>query len=158
MKRRPAEHLPITTPRAYSMPMILYHFTASRLLQDRGTILTEGLRPRANPRDRPSCPVVWLTTVSEPNWCGWNWRRYRDDSIRLTVEIPNDDERLVRWEDWVGDNVPAAELDRIRRHGGLNALWWDGSYYCYFGTVTPDRIQAIESPNAFRPPSSPSGR
>ena len=67
-------------------------------------------------------------------------------------------EHSPRWEDWVRDKVPAAELDRIRRQAMLNALWWNGSYFCYFGTVTPDRIQAIESPNAFKPPSSPSGR
>jgi hypothetical protein len=82
--------------------MILHHFTGLYYLENGGTILKEGLVPKAGVHTAPPFNVVWLTSATEPNWSA------RPDSYecRIKLAIPSHDRRLVKWDKWMRKNHP----------------------------------------------------
>src|SRR5262249_29584163 len=118
-------------------------FTDLWSLDEGGTILHEGLKPAADqgewPPPPPFDPVVWLT--SEPECTFFE----PIPEVRITVAIPSNDRRLVRWETWLrkhgAQKVIAASYEAMN-NGWNNGAW--RAFYCYFGTVGLNRIRRVE--------------
>ena len=121
--------------------MILFHFTNAPA----ATIKAEGLRPGANSWADyagfvvPKEPVVWLMAEFYPTFMwGKPPKRYCE------VVIPSEDRKLVSFEKILhGAGIDVRKLDCARQAG---------SFYVYFGTITPDRIwQCGEIDFSFEP-------
>jgi hypothetical protein len=115
--------------------MILYHFTDPAYLENKGTILKEGLKPAFDGENQPH-EVVWLTELDGPIW---RIGAYACD-CRIKLFIPITDKRLVRWERWLIDNDEQA---RLAEFATLEIVAWK-QFWCYFGTVPPSAFRAIE--------------
>ena len=117
--------------------MILYHFT-SRWLRE--PILRDGLNPaKRSGVDHvlrsPLSPCVWLTTDPEmPD----DYSRFND--LRITVDIPSDDQRLQHWPTYWREQANDESkniIDDVIASDPPMEL-----FYCYFGTIPPERFEA----------------
>jgi hypothetical protein len=125
--------------------MILHHFTGLYYLENGGTILKEGLVPKAGVHTAPPFNVVWLTSATEPNWSA------RPDSYecRIKLAIPSHDRRLVKWDKWMRKNQP--NILEWLTHGcdcGFDHGPSITTIYCYFGTVPLIYFRAVEYADA----------
>jgi hypothetical protein len=117
--------------------MILYHFTSHGL---RELILRDGLKPaKTNGLDNalrsPLLPCVWLTTDPE---MADNHSSFND--LRITVDIPSDDQRLQHWPTYCREQAKDEFKNKI-----IGTIQSDPPmqlFYCYFGTIPPDRFEA----------------
>jgi hypothetical protein len=139
--------------------MRLYHFTDMHRLQNGGTILKEGLKPKGDPW-LPPADVVWLTANEDPEFMfvldddtldpGWKTNR-----CRITVGIPSTDKRLVRWEKWIlkqrviqipDRNFTSGEYINVVTAAGImtgtGGEW--KNYYAYFGAIPFRKIRKVE--------------
>ena len=114
--------------------MILYHFTDYWLVR---TILKEGLKPGSffDPDyDWPPANAVWLTTQNhQESIFGWSSLK----EIRITLVIPSNDQRLVRWKRWLQRHDPHL---LVAVHGAT----WVTYCWVYFGIVPASCIEAWE--------------
>jgi hypothetical protein len=136
--------------------MILYHFTGFYNLKNVGpkNILTVGLVPGIGSGKQlmpwlgdgapPNLDVVWFTRNPEPKPMfviegGEAWNR----EIRVTVNIPSTDRRLMNWERWFKKALVNAD-DIIAAMDKCPFPWKWQEAYVYFGRVSPNKFRAIE--------------
>ena len=151
--------------------MILYHFTAAEYLD---AILREGL----SKGDVPLVPVgagltgVWLTTDVDPAgqgltdgyvlseqeravWsnlfhrpCPPGMRFPNKRAVRIKVDIPREDTKLVRWTVCGREHLePSWYRDLSRAAGGSRKT---SSHWLYFGVIPPERFLSVERRHAER--------
>jgi len=143
--------------------MILYHFTCVEYLE---SIRREGLN-RGDVPTRFKGPLfettaVWFTTDPKPEGHGLyeakiltdedrrsylevfgdlpaeGSRYFNKKAVRITVIIPSNDRRLVRWLTWGHKHCEPGLYDALSK-GNRHKTWW-----LYFGTVAPDQFCAID--------------
>jgi hypothetical protein len=146
--------------------MILYHFTSraasSSILR---TGLSRGSVPLAPGKD---LNAAWLTSDGGPIGhgleCGgafmteeqrqqaYEWsgvlppegaRFPKDSSVRLTVEIADDDENLHRWLVWARLRLPAGMIP-VLHPVGSNSLRQAKSWFIYTGLIPPQAIVSVD--------------
>ena len=115
--------------------MLLYHFTSAAHLRaidkhgltvgDVGTSF-ERLEGRSG---------VWLTSSADPAGHGLNGSLFDKTRIRLTVDVPEDDQLTKRTE-WAPRNISDGTARRLIRAGGQSAETW----YVYFRWIKRHRI------------------
>ena len=146
--------------------MILYHFTSraasSGILR---TGLSRGSVPLAPGKD---LNAIWLTSDGSPNGHGlesggafmteeqrqqaYEWsgvlpphgaRFPKDSSVRLTVEITDEDENLHRWLAWARRRLPAGMIP-VLHPVGSNSLRQAKSWFIYTGLIPPEAIVRVD--------------
>lgn len=145
--------------------MILYHFTASELLE---SIMREGLSRGDVPTNvTGGTKAVWFTTSRDGTGHGLGEPRLLTDeerasllrikggalfsgdiwfldkrAVRIEVRIPSSDRALRRWLPWAKKHVEPRFLEALIETGGgkRKAETW----YLYFGTIEPSRFALVE--------------
>lgn len=140
--------------------MRLYHYTAH---EHWPAIAREGLS-RGDVPVSPDATVnaVWLTTSANPAAHGLSGgellpyqptlaalgiprppsgfvRTYNKRAVRLEVDIPADDTRLVRWSQWAEGRVAPQWRRTLEETGGGRAL--ARTWYLYHGVISTDWIR-----------------
>ena len=118
---------------------LLYHFTFLRYLE---SIAAEGLKPKGD--------IVWLTADPRTFYATDRHGRPLPPShahdCRITVVIPSDDRRLVRWERVLRKRGGAERIEFFLRNphlGRERALNTVLDWYCCFGAVPPEYFREI---------------
>ena len=91
----------------------------------------------------------WLTTDPTPSNQTWSGGGYKT-GLRLTINIPDDDPKLVKWTD-----ITKAEIEKQPNEEAKKSLkqWYDilnktggggeeDNWYLYHGVVLPEWIEA----------------
>ena len=119
---------------------MLYHFTGRWL---REPIRRDGLKP-AKPSGvdhalrSPLPPCVWLTTDPEmPD----DHSTFND--LRITVDIPSGDQRLQHWPTYLREQAKDEFRDKIEAVIASDPP--AQLFYCYFGTIPPERLKTDEN-------------
>ena len=111
--------------------MRLYHFTAAHLLK---RIKKEGLTMGAIPLSlnpvRIKSGYRWLTTNREfeQSWNTMTMLKYDRAAYRITIDIPEDDRRLMKWT-LAGPVIAPEVYDTLSRYGDPDA------WYLYEGNI-----------------------
>lgn len=121
--------------------MRLYHYTAGEYLRG---IAKHGLTVGDVMLDATSTAGligVWFTTSPSPNGHGVDTSALDKQRFRLTVEVPADDERLVKWVDWAPDHVTPQAI-AILKSSAAKASGVDvaDTWHVYFGWIKPEWI------------------
>jgi len=154
--------------------MLLYHFTSRGSL---AAILKTGLSRGSVPLSpRQDLNAVWLTSDPGPTGHGldsggafmtdeqrqqaFEWsgvmpppgsRFPKDSSVRLTVEIDENDDNLHEWLRWARWKLPA-QLIPVLHPVGSNSLRQAKQWYIYTGVITPHAFVAVdEDPHGAAP-------
>jgi hypothetical protein len=134
--------------------MLLYHYTGHVFLpfiQENG--LSRG-RVLINLRDRMN--AVWLThdptaadhgLAPDPEICdelsrkrGRQVQMTNKLAVRISVEIPLNDQKLVYWPKWAKSRLHPAFYDAMAKTGGnMDKTWW-----LYWGVIPPAWFIAID--------------
>ena len=146
--------------------MILYHFTWVEYLD---SIKRDGLN-RGDVPTKLRGPLfetnaVWFTTEPQPEGHGLGEFKilteedrklhfevfgvlppegavfFDKKAVRITVVIPSNDRRLVRWLTWGHEHCEPGLYDALSK-GNSHKTWW-----LYFGTVAPDQFRAVDHLN-----------
>lgn len=138
--------------------MNLYHFTSREHLP---SILREGL----SRGDVPLTPTtglnaVWLTSDASPDGHGLSsgeviaadvaaragvstggkgFRTHDKRAVRLLVNIPRGDRRLVRWRPWARKNIELNWLAALENAGGGSAK--ARTWFLFWGVIPPTWIR-----------------
>ncbi len=146
--------------------VLLYHFTSPAHCQ---TILRTGLSRGSVPLSpTKDLNAVWLTSDPSPDGHGleaggafmtehqrqqaFEWsgvlppegsRFPKDDSVRLTVELMDDDENLHAWLPWARRHLPLA-LFPILHPVGSKSLRQAKSWFIYTGIIPPTALVAVD--------------
>jgi hypothetical protein len=130
--------------------MILYHFTDLCCLENGGTILTEGLKPKLAAEQMANCVppfgVVWLTTSTALTREETNLPPTGAmPEVRIQLAIPSSDRKLVNWEAWLREHRP----DILCAVLGFPDPEYDirprlKNDFVYFGTVPLKYFRTIE--------------
>ena len=160
--------------------MILYHFTSrdcsSAIMR---TGLSRGSVPLSPGKD---LNAVWLTKDGSPSGHGlenggafmtdqqrqqaYEWsgvlppegaRFPKEASMRLTVEIEDDDENLHPWLTWARRRLPAAMIP-ILHPVGSNSLRLARSWFIYTGVIPPSAIVSVDEQMPANPARAPEPR
>jgi len=146
--------------------MLLHHFTSRDSLQSiRRSGLSRGSVPSAPGRD---LKAVWLTADSglsghglesggavmtdQQRWQAKDWsgaeppagsRFPKEASVRITVDVEEDDPNLHGWLEWARQELPPQILS-ILHPPGTHRLHQARSWYLYFGTILPEAFVGVE--------------
>lgn len=157
--------------------MLLHHFTSRECLPlIHRTGLSRGSVPSAPGRD---LNAVWLTADSglsghglesggavmtdEQRWQAKDWsgaapppgsRFPKEASIRITVDLEEDDPSLHAWLGWAAEHLPPAVLS-ILHPAGSHSLRQARSWYLYFGTISPAAFVTVEETSILRSAPTP---
>ncbi len=124
--------------------MTLYHFTCRPwlpIIQYEGIV--RGIAPISADdfREMPN-----LTSDGDPFAQKWGQPRagftpHLRVCVRITLEIPPDDPRLISFDDFAARHGMTGEFcAQLDEQGGFGAKHW----YYYEGVVTPDKITAVD--------------
>ena len=156
--------------------MLLYHFTSrDSLVPISRTGLSRGSVPSAPGRD---LNAVWLTAdpglsghglesggavmTDEQRWQAKDWsgappppgsRFPKEASIRITVDVEEDDPSLRAWLGWAAEHLPPQVLSALHPPGS-HGLHQARSWYLYFGTIVPAAFVGVEETIKLRPESA----
>lgn len=121
--------------------MRLYHYTAGEYLRG---IAKHGLTVGDVMLDATSTAGligVWFTTSPSPNGHGVDTSALDKQRFRLTVEVPADDGRLVKWVDWAPDHVTPQAIAFLKssaaKTSGVDVA---DTWHVYFGWIKPEWI------------------
>jgi hypothetical protein len=143
--------------------MILYYFACIEYLDSiKRNGLTRGDVPTKFKGPLFETNAVWFTTDPQPEGHGLgeaktlteeDRRAYFEvfgilrhkgsripdkKAVRITVVIPSNDRRLVRWLNWGRKHCEPGLYDALAK-GNLHTTWW-----LYLGTVSPNRFCYID--------------
>jgi len=157
--------------------MLLHHYTSrDNLPSIHRTGLSRGSVPSAPGRD---LNAVWLTAdpglsghglesggaimTDEQRWQAKDWsgneppagsRFPKEASIRITVDVEEDDSSLHAWLGWAAEHLPP-EVLRILQPPGSHRLHQARSWYLYFGTILPAAFVSVEDTSRLRSAPAP---
>lgn len=156
--------------------MLLYHFTSrDSLIPISRTGLSKGSVPCAPGRDLNG---VWLTAdaglsghglesggavmTDEQRWQAKDWsgaqppagsRFPKEASIRITVDLEEDDPSLHAWLGWAAKHLPPQVLS-VLHPPGSHSLRQARSWFLYFGTIVPSAFVSVEETMKLRSDSA----
>ena len=101
--------------------------------------------------------------TDEQRWQAKDWsgaepppgsRFPKEASIRITIDVEEDDPNLHAWLGWAAEHLPP-QLLRILHPPGSHSLHQARSWYLYFGTILPDAFVSIDETSKLRPTPAP---
>ena len=90
--------------------------------------------------------------TDEQRWQSRDWsgaeppvgaRFPKEASIRIAVDLEEDDRSLHAWLGWAAEHLPPQVL-RILHPPGTHSLRQARSWYLYFGTIVPAAFVSVE--------------
>jgi hypothetical protein len=120
--------------------VILFHFTSRFHLRG---IAKHGLTVGDVPTDisRGTGRVgVWLTNFEAPDGHGVRASQADKTRFRLSVDIDDDDRKLVYWPSWAAQNVTPDTIAALHAADGCRFQTW----FVYFGAVPSSRIKCFD--------------
>ncbi len=115
--------------------MKLYHFTNHVWLQ---RILKEGISRGDVPTTRTGgYNAVWLTSQGDAAAQKWTQGANGKQSVRLTVEMPDNDPLLKTWNEVCREHRVSGSWRKILNSTGGNG---DAHWHIYHGTIPPEWI------------------
>jgi hypothetical protein len=134
--------------------MILYHFTAARLIESiKREGITKGAVLKGFKNDKPEFLLGYLWMTINPAFSDQEWCKnrvmipYDRAAYRITVDVPHYSEsRVINWIEFCNQGRVSRDVAEL-----LNAYGDPENYRLFRGYIPPQRFKAIDAKTIIQP-------